>query len=869
MKKKSYLTLLVLFQFLFFPANFFAKDTTPKKKNDYEKLFENKKAETASGNFITIHKIGTKLYFEYPLKLLNREMLLSSATTQSSDNSVSINGYKTAAPLHFRFEKQDSLIYLQRINTSFLAPNNPDSRQRAILEQNFADPSISRFRILAYNADSSAVVFEMTKLFLDTSEPYLTPMSKGSGNVEITQSVNTRLSTIKTIKSFADNISVTCQFGGKYSTKVNNTMVKRDALFTLLSTRSILLLPEKKMRPRKSDLRMGTFLTTKQQIPSEGEKFESCSFANRWNLIPTDIDAFRQNKLTRPEKPIIFYIDSLFPPSWHDAIRKGTLRWNKAFEQIGFLDAIQVKNFPKDDPSFDADNLKYSCIRYVPSEVQNAQGPSWVDPTTGEIINASVLIHNNITALISDWLFVQTAQVDERVRSGEIPNNILMDAMEYVVAHEVGHCLGLMHNMAASAAYPTDSLRSISFTRKYGTTPSIMDYARFNYVAQPSDKGVELMPPYLGVYDYFAIKWLYSYFPDKQNFGEEAPILESWIDSKAGDRMYRYGRQQIASRYDPSSIEEDLGDDPILSGTYGILNLKYIVDSLDAWVVDDPFRERKIALYKQINRQYYRYLRNVMYNIGGIYLYDTKDNTTTKKFVSVDKERQQASLKWIINELKNSQWINNKKLISKLSFESHQNPFLMVDICKDFNSLNQNITLSAHLSNNPYTLADYYNDLYTELWENVVGKEELSEPLRVLQFEMLSYMNKGLMQSGGEKIGITDNNINNRIDNNYRPSLQEIIMYNLDDSGLTNQYYEVMEKEQNRDSASNFGYGYGWQQTVDVSAIDESSTYYIELVKKIKDLLVSRMSIISPKEKKHYEALLFAMNQMLGKSQLK
>lgn len=868
MKKISFLIFIIFFQ-LSLSSAVLLKDKNSKKKSDYEKLFDGKKYQTAAGGFITIHKIGAKLYFELPLKMMDRELLLTSAITQSSDNNTCINGYK-ADPLHFRFAKNDSLVYLRKINTSFIPQEDFDSRMKGLIDQNFSDPFLEKFKIVAYNKDSSAVVFETTNLMLNTSEPYLAPISRGNEHVEITPSFNKRLSTVRSIKSFDDNISVVCQFGGRYSTQVNNVNTVKDALFTILSTRSILLLPEVKMRPRKSDLRLGTFLTSKQEIPSDGNVFERCSFANRWNLVPSDIDAYRQKKLTTPVKPIVFYIDSLFPESWLDAIRKGTLRWNKAFEKIGFADAIQVRDFPKNNPDFDADNLKYSCIRYVASGVENAQGPSWVDPTTGEIINATVFIHSNVVKLVSDWLFVQTAQVDERVRTKEIPDSLLMDAMEYVVAHEVGHCLGLMHNMAASSAFPVDSLRSVSFTRRYGTTPSIMDYARFNYIAQPADKGVKLTPPYLGVYDYFAIKWLYSYFPDAQSFRDEAPILESWVDEKAGNPFYRYGRQQLASRYDPSSIEEDLGDDPVKAGTYGIDNLKYILSHLDEWIKDDPYAERKAALYNRINRQYYRYLRNVMYNIGGIYLRDVKDGLSGDNFQSVSKERQQASVKWVINELKHSRWLHDKNLMSKLPVDSYQTPFITTDICKHFNDLSRNITLSAHISDDPYTLQDYYNDLYAELWDNVAGKETLSEPVRILQTQMLRYMNSGLALSGGEKFSITDSNINGYLQDNYHPSLNDYLLYNLDNSGLIEQYSGLINRLRiKEDEVVGFGSGYAWQQPIDVSVIDDSSTYYIDMVMKIKNMLESRMSIIPPEEKKHYEAMLFGMNQMLGKSNLK
>ena len=237
--------------------------------------------------------------------------------------------------------------------------------------------------------------------------------------------------------------------------------------------------------------------------------------------------------------------------------------WQKAFEEIGFKNAIVAMDFPTDDPEFDPDNLKYSCVRYSPSLVANAMGPSWTDPRTGEILNASVYLYHNLVKLVQDWRFLQTSPADPDVRKVMFDEETLGACIRYVVAHEVGHCLALMHNMSGSAAIPTDSLRSPSFTRKYGTTYSIMDYARNNYVAQPGDKerGVKLTPPDLGVYDLYAIKWLYTPLLDARSARDEVVTLNRWITEKSGDPVYRYGKQQIFSRFDPSSVEADLGDD--------------------------------------------------------------------------------------------------------------------------------------------------------------------------------------------------------------------------------------------------------------------------------------------------------------------
>lgn len=581
----------------------------------YDKLFKGKKYETARGGFVTVHRVDGKVYLEYPLKFMGRELLLAATSTASSDNSVCTNGYKENTPMHIRFTLEDSTVQMRKVN-AVVATKSAGERIDRIMEQNFSDPVIAQYKVLAYSPDSLAVVFDMTGIFLD-EEAALSPVPKGSGLMEVTKSLTKDLSSIREVKAFEDNMSVKSQLVYKYSITYDKARVVTDQPLTVLATRSLLLLPERKMTPRVSDRRIGVFLTSKSYISDEGVPTERYSYANRWWVEPSDKEAYRRGELTEPVKPIVFYVDTLFPEAWKQPIREGILRWNQAFEKIGFKNVMQVRDFPKDDPSFDPDNLKYSCVRYVPTGVANAMGPSWVDPTTGEILNASVLVYNNVIQMLRNWRFVQTAQIDPLVRSKELPETLLNESLTYVIAHEIGHCLGLMHNMSASASYPVDSLRSASFTAKYGTTPSIMDYARFNYVAQPGDRGVKLTPPDLGVYDEFVINWLYRPVYGVSTIWEEAKVLETWVDEMVSDPMLRYGRQQIAGRYDPTALEEDLGDDAMKAGNYGIQNLKYILSHLDEWIADDPEVTARRSLYVQMVNQYYRYIRNVIYNIGG------------------------------------------------------------------------------------------------------------------------------------------------------------------------------------------------------------------------------------------------------------
>ena len=494
--------------------------------------------------------------------------------------------------------------------------------------------AISRsFEIEAWNEDSTAVVFDATDLFMshikdiDPFDPY-GPLGQKpfSRNVSFQKD----RSHLAAIKSFKDNFSVssylTYTSTVTYNAKNAIAQIETDAPVTALVNRSFLLLPEEPMRPRLADPRINIFPTGKAVFTTNDIRGTlPVYFARKWDLYPKDIEAWKRGEKVEPVKQIVFYIDDAFPEEWRGPIIEAVEQWNEAFEPIGFKNAVKAKIFPskEEDPEFDPDNLKYSCIRYQPIPIKNAMGPSWVDPRSGEIFNASVMVYHDVVNLVSEWLFVQTAAANPSVRSGNIPQYIIYDAVRYVIAHEVGHCLSLMHNMAGSSSIPVEKLRDPKFTSENGTTYTIMDYARFNFVAQPGDmeKGVKLTPPRLGLADYFSIKWLYSPIPEAATYMDEKPVLSKWISEKSGDPRFRYGKQQIYGVLDPSAQSEDLGDDVVKSSEYGIRNLKFIMKNMNSWLKDsDPDLTKREMLYKAVLNQYLQHLYHV-YNVkGGVYL---------------------------------------------------------------------------------------------------------------------------------------------------------------------------------------------------------------------------------------------------------
>ena len=818
-----------------------AQKPAPKKKQTpYEKLMK-EVADSACGKTFNLYRTSKdKIYMGFPRNMMGRRMLVGSTITATSNPAYLNVGYKYVKPTYFQIDLKDSLVVLTVPGTN---ATSSDPGMQAAIERSYIPKVLRRISVQATSKDSSEVVFEVT--------PLINSVAPKGKDFSLTKAADEKSTWFSDLKAFSDNASVKVHSNVDF-TKTFLMLKGKVGSGSMAYTVSFMLLPENPMPARVQDSRIGVFPvgpgegSVKYNLTSAEDGFKGYVLASRWRLELSDTTAWQKGQKVTVKNPIVWYVDNSFPEAWKAPIKEGVLAWNKAFEAIGLKDVMQVRDFPTadEDPQFDPDNLKYSCIRYVPDATMNAMGPSWVDPVTGEILNASVLVYNDVIKLINNWRFVQTAQVDEKVRAVKMPQDIIDESLVYVISHEIGHTLGLMHNMGASSAYPTDSLRNAAFTAKYGTTPSIMDYARFNYVAQPQDKGVKLVPPSLGVYDEYAIKWLYTPVIGAKDIWEEAEIAGKIIEAKAGDPLYRYGAQQMATSaaygsYDPSARTEDLGDDPIKSSDYGIRNLKYILSRMNEWVgADDEDFTHRGDLYTQLTNQYYRYIGNVMAQVGGIYLNNVKDGSAVKPSVPVARKVQRASLKWVVSQLRSSSWINEPSVTSNLPLAAPQSNKICAAVAKSLAStVPTNVMLSSAVPGvaGPYTVKEYYDDLYAEVFASSIAGRRLASEEKTLQREVLTASSK---------------DVKSVLSKSFAEEAEA-------DEHLGGQDWCGFEDYSLGEGQSPF------QKAVRVQTIDESDGCRIVFLNKVKALASSRRSSAPSEDRAHYEYLLARVNAAL------
>lgn len=644
------------------------KETTEEvSKTDFEKIAS--ESNLVSRGMFNVYAQDGKYYFEIPVSLLQRDMLvvnkLQRVPFELNDAGVNRGTNYETQMIRFEWNKEEKKI---RVRQSRPLPESPenDAITRSVRD-NFISPLIADFKLEACNADSTSVIIQINDIY-DGSE---TSINNVFDNINLGTSAIKDLSRIMSIKAFPNNIVATSEL----TTKVREGMSAVNVTVEVSS--SLVLLPEKPMMGRLDDPKVGYFTKDLLYFSDSQQKTKEKKYITRWRLEPKpeDREAYLRGELVEPEKPIVFYIENSTPYRWRKYIKQGIEDWQVAFERAGFKNAIIAKELP-DSIAANADDINYSVVTYAASSKANAMGPSILDPRSGEILEADIMWWHNVISMVQEWITVQTGAIDPKARGTKLPDEMMGDAIRFVACHEVGHSLGLRHNMMGSWTFPTDSLRSKSFTDKMNSTASsIMDYARYNYVAQPGD-GVTAVSPHIGPYDIFAIEYGYRWYglPTPE---AEKDVLYDFLNKHNG-RLYKYSEaQDPRSAVDPRAQNEDLGDDPVRSSELGIANLKRIVPEIIKWTTTGEkgqTYEEASRLYYAVITQWNNYLYHVMANIGGIYIENTTVGDGVKTYTYVEKEKQEASLDFLLNEvLCYPRWLFDTE-ISDYTFLLRKNP---------------------------------------------------------------------------------------------------------------------------------------------------------------------------------------------------
>lgn len=715
----------------------FGDDTKKEKKEEdkYTKFFKDKKVETARGKFVTLHKIDGSVYLELPTKYLGKELMMGAKVTSTTDPDYLAVGSMNSAPIVFRFEKQDSVIVMKAPNSIVYRRDASPELQKA-LELNYRDQSVESFTPEVYKADSSAVVLKINSLVTESS-PFFEIVPSQQGPFKITSSRNSSLTFVRGLKSFDSNASVRVEMNFSVNASLMGVLtVAKDMPLTAEVTYTILPVEASNVIPRFADARVGYQTTRKVSFPDYLDQSEPVYLAHRWQLVPKDKKAYAKGQLTEPEKKIVFYLDSAFPASWQRPIREGVLRWNKAFEAAGFRNAIEVRDFPKNDKQFDPDNLEYSCIRYIPNSQETIAASNWTDPRTGEIFSGNLTIYNNVEALLHKQRFIGTAAVDPQVRSSRLPQALFEESLSQLVTQEMGSVLGLLHNYAASASYTTDQLRSAKFTKESGLTPSILDGVTYNYLAQPADKGVRLINDQLGVYDLFAIDWGYRYFDLKGDPAAEAKELLSRVDKRAREPYLRYAPEQ---RYavDPTVRTEDLGNDPIKTAELTMKNLAFIQSNLSKWITNDPDSRKKKSLYLAIVQGYYLQLKNAMSLVGGVVCQESRLSTSLPRYQVVPKAKQREAFQWLLRQAKDFQGKADRNFERKGFIDVSYYDQLLEFLVKDIYDLRSRIIIASQVDSKTYSLGEYFDDLYQATFASTIAGKSPNHMERLMQIAFI------------------------------------------------------------------------------------------------------------------------------------
>lgn len=702
------------------------------------------KAKTSKG-LMTVHKIDDKYFFEIGDSLMGRDIMTVTRYSKTAAGGGIFGGEEVNRQV-VRWEKgPENKLFMRSITFVIASPDSTKPIFQAV-KNSSADPIIGVFDIKALKKDTSSVI-EVTEFFKGDNQVFsLDPVNKQLLKIAAIQAdrsfiqhirsypINTEIRTTKTFSVIPPSVSLAPipQIG-------NYLPASRDAgVVTMEFNTSMIILPKTPMRKRYFDPRVGYFANQYANFGEESQKSDNEVFAVRWRLEPKNqADAERQKRgeLIEPKKPIIYYIDPATPQKWQKYLKAGVDDWQVAFEKAGWKNAIRGEYMNPAD-SLGLEDARYSVIRYFAADIQNAYGPNVHDPRSGEILESHIGWYHNVMRLVRNWYMIQTAAADPRSRKKNFDDELMGQLIRFVSSHEVGHTIGLRHNMGASSATPVEKLRDKEWVAKNGHTSSIMDYARFNYVAQPED-GVTDFFPRIGDYDVWAIQWAYKYFADAKSATEEKVILNELTKEAVKDPRKRFGTE--VSPFDPRYQTEDLSDNAMKASDYGIKNLQRILPNLPEWSKENGESYKELAeLYANITGQYRRYIGHVTKNVGGIYDTPKTYDMEGSVFEVVPRATQKEAVNFLNRQVfETPTWMLDKNILSKINPESGVEAVKAIqeatlnNLLAGDRAVRLMETGSASAAN--YNLDELMTDLRGSIWSELKSKKVIDIYRRNLQ----------------------------------------------------------------------------------------------------------------------------------------
>lgn len=689
------------------------------------------KAKSSFG-FLTVHKVDNNYFFEIPDSMLNRDILIvnriSKAPTSRQKSRVGYPGDILGSKV-IRFENKDNKRILVREYSYRERSENKDGMFQSVRNSN-TQPIVANFGIETIKKDSLTRNYVINvSVFLQKENPLFSFDADSKEYIGLLNMVGEG-TYIDTLKAFPKNIEISTTVTYQSKKGMSNvgfleTGSPRIPLTYELNS-SMVLLPEVPMKARLFDPRVGYFTVGYTDFDSNPQGIEYKKLITRWRLEPKDEAAYLRGELVEPKKPIIIYIDPATPKKWVPYLIQGVNDWQVAFEKAGFKNAIYALEAPTDDPSWSLEDARHSAIVYKPSDIPNASGPHINDPRTGEILETHINWYHNVMSLLRDWYMIQAGTIDEAARKMQLDDELMGQLIRFVSSHEVGHTLGLRHNFGSSHTVPVEKLRDKAWVEANGHTPSIMDYARFNYVAQPED-GITRAGifPRIGIYDKWSIEWGYRWLPQFQTPEDEVAFSnQSIIEKLKTDVRYTFGTESDPN--DPRNQSEDLGDDSMLASLYGIKNLKRIVPQILTWSYE-PNKSYAGAgeIYSGVVSQFNRYLGHVTKNVAGIYSNSITVEQTdeiAREFVPANIQKRAIAF---LNEqlFTTPEWLIDRQLMEKAKIVpvnticSLQSGVLSRLINKNtLDKMSENEILNGKKA---YTSAQMFNDLKKVIWSNL------------------------------------------------------------------------------------------------------------------------------------------------------